>query len=1132
MDYFSIIYSKVNNSKSKVWTWKPHKVTWNWLCDNLTNHVKVDCTLEDLKIIKYKISSITNKIMELKEEQKISDIRDISEIEIEIKKLRDEKREFLLQIDSFKDHGSFIPCESKNVLDKYGKYFSSKLKDDVYNQTMLKIDIDSYNENLFEKINRIKNNAIVYSTFSHTTEKPKVRIIIPLKKALTVNEFEYVSRCFVKDLDLNVDKKSHEHQQIMYFPSCPKNLTPYTKIIFTDNFLDGSIYLKDGWEDDLIYLKSLETNEKHVIKKIISNKLPHVNPLKQKNTKNDFISPLKYKGIRGDFNKACGNIEYAFDNFVSDIYYKDGSRYSLQNSSSIGGIILNLDLESGLNQTCWSNHANNDKIYGFLCDSYKLVLYNKFDGNMELMNEWIEKLDIYKKYIEARNKKAIEIAFETMENQLNNNIDDVESIDFNIPSELSHIFKKEIVNVLAVGSGKTFSCGRLIAKKITGDSTDLLIVATMSNSLINNLVYEVCKCLSIFHEIEIDLDNEIEMSNQKFIENMGVLVLNSINSITQEDIESASVIITNHAYFFPHGHTDVYNPNCYRILNNLKDNNRKLSIIYDEFDQYHKMGQICLNLNYWVGKNFIDSKTDQAFIADHAFRYCHGSYAEKQSKTLDTSNFEDDYYYKLPEYCYKKQYSKDKEGIKHFTNLQSGSYDFENLILNNIEFKSKPQIEYCGKKGKKVGKYSFCRFDEIFICKVNTDIKCDADVTSKFLSINDYIIILEQKIEVRIQDKFLCILDRREDVIDFAKNNLEKNDWINYYKTIATEGKNLYVKKMFMQKKAFDFRSENYYITATPANLEDLGYTVDRSLEFDVKSQIKEIDIFVHQNKQAVISDFKLMFNELKNKDLETLAIINKKEKCEEFVDEFSENTKYNHVNVVIDNNIIDVGRRADISKRDKKNITFVYQKGRQTQGTNYSDHILLLQDCHVKISITERLVPLKDFELKIIPYMEAVYKNINQSALRILRGDKIYKSIQLYLDLESEETDIVDNLSNYLYKYGVDLKLYFVVDGKKLSDRKIITQSILKHISDRNKSKNNKVFTDDHYTFDNYNLFKISKKLSHEVFIDFYVNCLKDKKSEIEIISEAFTKFGIDDKQYKKIRKQNGKKIESKLFQ
>ncbi|MGL5710000.1 MAG: hypothetical protein ACRCW9_04050 [Cetobacterium sp.] len=1103
---FDIIFSKSNNSKTKVWDWKQHKVTWNWLVDNLTNHKKINCTLEDLQLIKKKIDSITSEIVELKEEQKISDIRDIAEIEIEVKKLRDEKRNLLLQIDSFKDHGSFIPCVSKKLIDKYGKEYSSKLKDDVYNQTMLKIDIDSYNENLFEKINKIKSNAIVYSTFSHTTENPKVRIIVPLQKPLTINEFEYVSRQFVKELDLVVDKKSHEHQQIMYFPSCPNNLTPYTKIIFNNNFLDGSIYLKDGWEDDLIYLKSLETNTNKAnlnIKKSISQKVKPVNPNK---TKNDFISPLKYSGIRGDFNNACGNIEYTFDTFLGDIYYKDGNRYTLNNSSSIGGIILNMDVESGLNQTCWSNHANNDKIFGFLCDSYKLVLYNNFDGETELMNEWIKTLDIYKNYIQKK----------------------IEDGAFEIPQNLQHIFKQDIVNILAVGSGKTFSCGRLIAEKIMSNSTDLLIVATMSNPLINNSIHEVGKCLNLFHDGKIDLKND---NIQEIISSMGVFVLNSMNSMTNEQIASSKVIITNHAYFFSHGHTNNYNPNCYKIMENTTKNNRKIHIVYDEFDQFHKMGQCCINLNYWIGENLIDNKTKQTFIADHAFRYCHDAYADENTKKLGNDNFEDDFYYMLPKYCYKKQYSKDKEGIRHFTNLQNGSYDFETLILSNLHSISEKKIEYCGKQGKKVGNYNFVRYDEIFIGKIDTDVKMDADVTAKFLSINDYIIILEQKIEVRQEDLFVCRLETREDVIEFAKNNLQKKDWINYHNTLSAEGKNLYVKKMFMQKKSFNFKSNNYYVTATPAYLEDLGYAVDRSLEFNVKSQINEIDIFVHQNKQAVISDFKLMFDDLKKNKIETLAIINKKEVCQNFVDEHTENGKYSHMDVVIGNTIIDIGRRADIAKRNIKNITFVYQKGNQTQGTNYSDHILLLQDCHVKVSIIERLIPLKNGELKIIPYNESVCKNINQSALRILRGDKVYKSIQLYADLESEEINIIDYLSTYLSKYGVKLNVCFVKDETKMVTRKLIVKNILTHVNDRNMVKNLKQHKEEIFTYSN-DFDKVQiKRICHDDFINFYVECFKNKKIESEIQQETILKFGITADQYKVIKKKNGNKIASKLM-
>jgi len=712
------------------------------------------------------------------------------------------------------------------------------------------------------------------------------------------------------------------------------------------------------------------------------------------------------------------------------------------------------------------------------------------------------------------------------------------NIKFTMSKELNDIFVENKVNIIAIGTGKTHSCGRISVEKIYQDTSDVLLVSTMSNALINGIIKEVCKCLKIYTDFEdLDLVDNIlkfEKNNSTLLKKFGITILNTHNPLKVDDLENAKVIITNHAYFFPHGHDNNYNNNCYKIQDYLKENGKNLICVFDEFDQFHKMGLEVVGVNFYIGKNLVDQNRNQIYMADHAFRYCHKAYVEQYNKECAEDDFDSDYYYKLPYESFNKKLENNSEGIKYFSHSIGGKYDFKTLILNNLIEISDKKISYCNKRGKKVAdNYYFRRFDEIVRCKINTDVFQDEGITSKFLKINDSIILITQKIEVC--DKYcetIEVLDTREDVIDFAKKYLTKKQWINYYNTLSTEGKKLYFTRMIVRKKQFDFNdAKNYYVTATPGLLETLGYELKTDRQFQTPCKIKNMDIFVIPNKASCDTDMELFFQLLKDEiEMQTLFIANKKEVVQEFAKDNKENNSYSNVNPVIADIIIDTGREASEINRSDKNVTYVYQKGNQTQGTNFSDHIAVFQDCHIKIDIVERIIPTVDEDIKIIDYMESMKKNITQSALRILRGDCKYKAIVLFLDLE-EEAELSGYLSGYLQKYGVNTNVINVKEAKNKEDRIDVTRSILKHIKDRH-CKHNLCEEVEVYTYDNENLFKEDKRKKYDEneIICAYCRYRLRFNTDKDIIPMLANDFGISKRQFMRLKKKNINKIDNKL--
>lgn len=72
---------------------------------------------------------------------------------------------------------------------------------------------------------------IAYSTFNHTPEAPRLRVIIPLSRDVTPNEYRALSRSVVDNLDIDgVDSCSFVPNQAMFYPKCPHGVEGWSLV--------------------------------------------------------------------------------------------------------------------------------------------------------------------------------------------------------------------------------------------------------------------------------------------------------------------------------------------------------------------------------------------------------------------------------------------------------------------------------------------------------------------------------------------------------------------------------------------------------------------------------------------------------------------------------------------------------------------------------------------------------------------------------------------------------------------------------------------------------------------------------------------------------------------------------------
>ena len=109
-----------------------------------------------------------------------------------------------------------------------GEYSSSERKEaNLLNRTLLTLDIDNVvgmtiDDVEFMLVMNIDCAFVAYSTFSHQPDHPKIRIVVPLSRSVSPDEYREVSRDFTSLLsDLTFDPCSFVPNQLMYLPACP-----------------------------------------------------------------------------------------------------------------------------------------------------------------------------------------------------------------------------------------------------------------------------------------------------------------------------------------------------------------------------------------------------------------------------------------------------------------------------------------------------------------------------------------------------------------------------------------------------------------------------------------------------------------------------------------------------------------------------------------------------------------------------------------------------------------------------------------------------------------------------------------------------------------------------------------------
>jgi len=229
--------------------------------------------------------------------------------------------------------------------------------DNVLERSMLTLDADYSDGELWEMFTLTFDcAACIYSTHKHTPDKPRLRLVIPLSRAVDKDEYEAVARKVAAAVNIDAfDDTTFEPSRLMYFPSTPSDIDFYFD--FQDGeWLDPDAILAeyDNWRDSSSWAVSSRVGE------IVSREVE-----KQQD-------PTEKEGIVGAFCRAY-TISEAIEAFLSDYYEHTNinNRYTYKRGSTAAGLVVYED------KWAYSHHGT-DPASGQLCNAFDLVRIHLF----------------------------------------------------------------------------------------------------------------------------------------------------------------------------------------------------------------------------------------------------------------------------------------------------------------------------------------------------------------------------------------------------------------------------------------------------------------------------------------------------------------------------------------------------------------------------------------------------------------------------------------------------------------------------------------------------------------------------------------------------------------------------------
>ena len=238
---------------------------------------------------------------------------------------------------------------------------SHRKASEVTGRGLVTLDIDSGKTNTPEVIaDMLAGTAwCLYTTHGHTPKTPRYRLVVPLSREVTPEEYVPIALRIADDVDITLfDDCTYEPSRLMYWPSAA-----YDAEFFSE--------CGDGDPADADAILATYTDWRNAAE---WPELQTLRPKTDRNVKQE--DPTLKTGIIGVFCR-CYGIAEAIETFIPDVYTPTAQddRWTYASGSTFGGVVIYDDL--------WAySHHGTDPAGGKLCNAWDLVrlhLYGDLD---------------------------------------------------------------------------------------------------------------------------------------------------------------------------------------------------------------------------------------------------------------------------------------------------------------------------------------------------------------------------------------------------------------------------------------------------------------------------------------------------------------------------------------------------------------------------------------------------------------------------------------------------------------------------------------------------------------------------------------------------------------------------------
>jgi len=257
------------------------------------------------------------------------------------------------QQDQIKDVGGFVGGTLKG---------GRRKTDAVVWRQVLTLDADYVKGDFWASVEVMLGcGCVMYSTHKHSPQAPRLRLVIPLKRPVTPDEYPAIGRRVAADMGIDFfDDTTYQPHRLMYWPSTASD----GEYIF--RYMDGPWLDPDevlarypDWREPSYWPESSRTQQD---RKKLADKQG---------------DPLAKPGIVGAFCRTY-SIPEALEAFLGDVYGPAGEkRYTYLAGSTAGGLVV----YDG--DTFAYSHHGTDPISGKLVNSFDLVRLHRFGAQDE-----------------------------------------------------------------------------------------------------------------------------------------------------------------------------------------------------------------------------------------------------------------------------------------------------------------------------------------------------------------------------------------------------------------------------------------------------------------------------------------------------------------------------------------------------------------------------------------------------------------------------------------------------------------------------------------------------------------------------------------------------------------------------